>query len=133
MKEHNTILEQLPLLKQLPKNELEQFTRSYKSILTLAKIVLPLLLIAILILFIIRAAKYSSFNPFNSELIGYTILICIGWFILFVPIAFYKIFTLRSNIYKKAEQMGINKDKLLDEFIIYLHTIISVHYGINLK
>ncbi len=133
MKEDNNILEQLPLLKQLSSEELEQFTRSYKSILTLAKIVLPLLIIAILIIFIVYASKFSSFNPLNSDLIGYIILLCIGWFILFVPIAFYKIYTLRSRVYKKGEEMGVDKDKLLDEFIIYLHAIISVHYGVNLK
>lgn len=133
MKEDNNILEQLPLLKQLSSEELEQFTRSYKSILTLAKIVLPLLIIAIFIIFIVYASKFSSFNPLNSDLIGYIILLCIGWFILFVPIAFYKIYTLRSRVYKKGEEMGVDKDKLLDEFIIYLHAIISVHYGVNLK
>lgn len=133
MKEQNTVLEQLPLLKQLSSDELEQFTRSYKSILTLAKIVLPLLIIAILIIFIVHASRFSSFNPLSSDLIGYAIFLCIGWFIIFVPLAFYKIYTLRSRIYKKGENMGVNKDELLDEFIIYLHTIISVHYGVNLK
>ncbi|HCO66584.1 MAG TPA: hypothetical protein DIT04_02350 [Dysgonomonas sp.] len=133
MKEDNNILEQLPLLKQLSSEELEQFTRSYKSILTLAKIVLPLLIIAIFIIFIVYASKFSSFNPLKSDLIGYIILLCIGWFIIFVPIAFYKIYTLRSRVYKKGEEMGVDKGKLLDEFIIYLHAIISVHYGVNLK
>lgn len=133
MKEQNTILEQLPLLKQLSSDELLQFTRSYKSILTLAKIVLPFLIIAVLIIVIVHASRFSSFNPLSSDLIGYTIFLCIGWFIIFVPLAFYKIYTLRSRVYKKGEDMGVNKDKLLDEFIIYLHATISVHYGINLK
>lgn len=77
MKEDNNILEQLPLLKQLSSEELKQFTLSYKSILTLAKVVLPLLIIAILIIFIVYASKFSSFNPLNSDLIGYIILLCI--------------------------------------------------------
>lgn len=63
----------------------------------------------------------------------YTIFVCVGWFIIFVPIAFYKKYTLRSRVYKKGEDMGVNKDQLLDEFIIYLHAIISTHYGVNLK
>lgn len=133
MEKQHAILEYLPLLKQLPDDELEQFTQAYKAILTLAKIVLPFLLVAIVILLVFRSIEPSSFRIFDPEVIAYIALLCAGWFLIFVPIAFYKIYSLRSKVYRKGEQMGVDKDKLLDEFIIYLHATIRNHYGVNLK